>query len=104
MRIKGLDEILKTVDRKNKNRGLSFDIEMVKYCGGTYRVLSRIEKIIHNKTGSMVPLPNDCIVLEGVTTQGDHHRFCPQNEFQFWREIWLERVPDGVTSLTRAAQ
>ena len=33
VRIKGKDDILATLDRTNHNRGLSFDSEMVKYCG-----------------------------------------------------------------------
>jgi hypothetical protein len=94
--VKSHDEIVDTLDENNKNRGLWFDLEMVKYCGGTYRVLSRVETIIDHKTGRMLNLPNDCIILEGVTTRGDHHRFYPQNEYPFWREIWLRRVPDPL--------
>jgi hypothetical protein len=91
--VKRFGEIRETLDVKNRNRGLSFDVEMTKYCGGTYRVLSRVEQIIDHKSGAMVRLDNDCIILEGVTTRGDHHRFYPQNEYPFWREIWLRRVP-----------
>lgn len=100
VRVKSHDEILATLDKRNRNRGLWFDAEMVKYCGGIYRVLSRVEKIIDHKTGRMINLLNDCIILEGVTIQGDYHRFYPQNEYPLWREIWLERVSSrlGVDS------
>jgi hypothetical protein len=92
VRVKSHEEIVATLDKSNKNRGLWFDVEMVKYCGGTYRVLSRVERIIDHKSGKMIVLPNECIVLDGVTTRGDHHRFYPQNEYPFWREIWMTRV------------
>jgi len=96
VQVKSQDEIVDTLDENNKNRGLWFDREMVKYCGGTYRVLCRVKTIVDHKTGRLLNLPNDCIILEGVTTRGDHHRFYPQNEYPFWREIWLRRVPDPV--------
>lgn len=91
VRIKSHNEILATLDTNNRNRGLWFDAEMLKYCGGTYTVLGRVERVIDNKSGKMITLPNDCIVLEGVTNRGNYHRFNPRNEYLFWREIWLER-------------
>ena len=97
VQIKTHQEILETLDRNNKNRGLWFDTEMVKYCGGIYRVLCRVQKIIDLKTRKMVNLPNDCIILEGVTVRGDYHRFNPHNEYPFWREIWLKRIEHGTT-------
>jgi hypothetical protein len=101
VRVKSYEEILATLNKDNRNRGLWFDAEMMKYCGGVYRVLSRVEKIINPKNGSMLTLQNDCIVLEGVTVRGDYYRFYAQNEYPMWREIWLERVPgpSGTTSL-----
>lgn len=95
VQIKSHDEILRTVNTANKNRGLSFDVEMVKYCGGTYRVLRRVEQIINEKTGKMMKMPNDCIILEGVTCCADFsykRLFCPRSIYPFWREIWLKRV------------
>lgn len=92
VQVKSKLEIMKTLDRRNRNRGLSFDREMVKYCGGTYRVLRRVEHIINDRTGRMMRLPNDCIVLDGVICQGDLNKFCPRSILPFWREIWLKRV------------
>jgi hypothetical protein len=89
--VKSHDEILKTVDKNNKNRGLSFDVEMVKYCGGRYRVARKVHKILNEKTGRMMHLPNDCVILEGVICTGDYHQLCPRSIFPYWREIWLRR-------------
>lgn len=93
VQVKSLDEIIATLDTNNKNRGLWFDVEMVRYCGGRFPVLARVERIIEPKTGKMLEFASDLIILDGVTTLGDLHRFYPQNEYQFWREIWLRRCP-----------
>ena len=90
--IKSKNEILATVDARLRNRGLSFDREMVKYCGRRYRVLRRVESIVDEKTGVIAKLPKDCIVLEGVVCKGDLHEFCPRSIYPYWREIWLKRV------------
>jgi hypothetical protein len=92
VRVKSHAEIVDTLDKRSRNRGLWFDLEMVKYCGGTYRVLSRVERIIDHPTGRMIHLPNECVILEGVVARGDYRRFYPQYEYPFWREVWLTRV------------
>lgn len=95
IQVKTQDEILQTVNEKNRNRGLSFDAEMVVYCGGQHRVLRRVEKVINEKTGKMMKMPNDCIILDGVTCKSQyiHERlFCPRSIYPYWREIWLKRV------------
>jgi hypothetical protein len=92
VRVKSHEEILQTLDVHNRNRGLWFDVEMVKYCGGTFRVLKRVNRIIDVATGRMLQLPMDSVILEDVTVRGDYHRFYPQNEYPLWREIWLTRI------------
>jgi hypothetical protein len=92
VQVKNKEEIQATLDRWSKNRGLWFDKEMIRYCGGRFRVLKRVERTIDEKTGRLIELRNPCIILDGVTAKGEFHRFNPQNEYIFWREIWLERV------------
>jgi hypothetical protein len=87
-------EILKTLDWRNRNRGLTFDREMVRYCGGTYRVHKRVKKLLDEKTGKMMALPADCIILEGVICTGELNRFCPRAIFPYWKETWLRRVDE----------
>ena len=95
VRVKTKKEIQQTLDTGTKNRGLWFDVEMVRYCGGTFRVLRRVNQIIDEKSGRMLHFRTVSIVLDGVTCRGDYKQFCPQNELIFWREIWLERVQPG---------
>jgi hypothetical protein len=65
---------------------------MLRYCGGIYRVLRRVDRIIDEKTGKMVNMKRPCIVLEGVVCQSDFHRLCPRAIYPYWRENWLKRV------------
>lgn len=93
--VKTLEEIVATLDVNNRNRGLLFDVEMVPYCGGTYRVLRRVERILNEKTGRIVTLPNSCVILEDVVCRGcvsRHRLFCPRSIYSYWRDIWLERA------------
>jgi hypothetical protein len=90
--VKSREEILQTLDRSGHNRGLRFDVEMLKYCGRRARVLSRVSQIVDEKTGRMIRFPGDCIILEGVICTADYHQFCPRSIYPYWREIWLRRV------------
>jgi hypothetical protein len=92
VRIRSKEEIVKTLDAGNRNRGMRFDPEMLKYCGRQARVLGRVEQIIDESSGRMLELKNPCIVLEDVICIGDFHRLCPRGTYPYWREIWLERV------------
>jgi len=96
--VKSYEEILATLDKNGKNRGLSFDSEMVQYCGTKRRVRQRVARLIDEPTGRMMVMPNDCIILEGAICTGDYHGFCQRAIFPYWREIWLRRVePSGPT-------
>jgi hypothetical protein len=95
VRVRTYEEILGTIDEDGINRGMSFDAEMVPYCGGTYRVLDRVRRIINERTGKMLHLRNDCIILDDVTCRAcyaKHRRFCSRSTYPYWREIWLERI------------
>jgi hypothetical protein len=100
VRVKKLDAILATCEKsKTTNRGMTFDPEMVPHCGGTYRVLRRVARIVNEQTGKMQKLKNPCITLDGVVCQARYSQcrlFCPRSIYPYWREIWLERVePNG---------
>jgi hypothetical protein len=95
VQIRSYEEILSTLDQRNKNRGLYFDSEMVPYCGGKYRVMDRVERIVNEKTGEMSKLPGVCIMMEGVICRSwysDRRTACPRSIYSYWREIWLRRA------------
>jgi len=95
VRVKSRREIAATLDEHGRNRGLSFDWEMLPHCGRTYRVLDRVERFIDENTGTMIELKNECLTLEGVVCSGDLSAgrwFCPRAIYPFWREAWVERA------------
>jgi hypothetical protein len=105
VRVKSYGEILATLDAKNKNRGLYFDAEMVPYCGRTFRVLKRVNRILDEKTGRLTEFKNPCIMLEGAVCEARYSEcrlFCPRSIPSYWREIWLERVPVDYDSSKKA--
>jgi hypothetical protein len=96
VRVKPIEAIIETLDTSNRNRGMTFDPEMKKYCGRQARVLRRVDRIIDERTGRMLHLKNPCIILQDVVCTSDYHRLCPRGIYPYWREIWLERVePNG---------
>jgi hypothetical protein len=92
VRVRSTEEIRATLDTRARNRGLSFDTEMVRYCGGTYTVLDRVKRLIDEPTGRMMEPPNDCIILDKVVCVAEYHGLCPRAIYPYWREIWLERA------------
>jgi len=96
VRVKSHKEILATVDRYNRNRGMGFVADQVPYCGRTFRVAKRINQIIDERSGRMTKMKTPAVVLEGAVCEGRYTEFClfcPRSTFPYWREIWLERVP-----------
>jgi hypothetical protein len=93
--VRSRDEIMRTINEHRRNRGLSFDVEMVPYCDKRFRVLRRVDRIIDEKTGKIINIPSPCIILEGVVCSGcfsENRLFCPRSIYPYWREIWLKRV------------
>ena len=105
VRIKPHQEILQTVDSSNRNRGMYWDAELVPYCGGTYRVLKSVTRIIDEKTGKMLEMKTPCIILDSVVCQARYspcRMLCPKAMYPYWRELWLERVASNGSSASGA--
>ena len=98
VRMKSYDQIRATLDTTSKNRGLSFDAEFVPYCGRLFRVRTRVERFIDEKTGIMRTLKTPAIILDGVYCKSQfagQRMFCPRGIYLWCREIWLEKVPEN---------
>jgi hypothetical protein len=99
VRVKSFEAILDTVNKNNSNRGLTFDAEMVMFCGNTYRVRTRVEKFIDEGSGRMKTLKTPAVILDGAYCRAcysDQRFFCPRSIFAWWREVWLEKVDEGT--------
>lgn len=105
VRIKPLDQILATIDQRNKHKGLFFDVEMVPYCGRVVQVRTRVDRFIDERTGLMRSLKTPAVILETVWCRSRFstcRMFCPRALYSWWREEWLERVEDPSLSATVA--
>jgi hypothetical protein len=104
VRVKSYKEILATLDTEARNRGLMWDRDMVPFCDGTYRVKTRLSKFVDEKSGMLINLKTPAVILEEVWCRArysDCRMYCPRSIYSWWREVWLERVPDhsaGVRS------
>jgi hypothetical protein len=94
VQVRSPSEIATTLDQSGMNRGLSFDREMLPFCGRTMRVKDKVQKIIDDKTGRMLNIRKDCLILDGAVCSGERgfNCFCPRAIHIYWREAWLRRA------------
>jgi hypothetical protein len=102
VRVRPHEDILATLNVESRNRGMTFDKEMARYCGEEFRVAARITHTIDETTGKMLTIRSPSVILEGTycTSQYSERRLmCPRRIVPYWREIWLERIdsPESVT-------
>jgi len=99
--VKSGKEISETITKEGFNRGMRFDMEMLKYSGGRYRVQMRVERLINEQTGKMMQMKNPCIQLEDVYCRAECTPMrigCPRASNTYWREIWLRRFDAGQSA------
>ena len=95
--VKSADEIMRTLDANNCNRGMLFDTELLPFCGKRYRVKQRVNQLINEKTGVMMTMKTPAIILENAECTSCFHPgyiFCPRATYPYWREIWLKRIEE----------
>jgi len=93
--VKSREEIAATITAAGFNRGMRYDLEMLKYSGQRYRVQMRVDKLINEKNGKMAPMKTACIQLEDVYCRAEcteKRLGCPRASNTYWREIWLKRA------------
>ena len=100
VRVRPKEEIGKTLNAGAAHRGLMFTHEMVQYCGKTFQVRGRVERLIDERTGKLLHMKQECISLEEVICKGHYTSgawFCAREHLPLWREDWLERVEAPTT-------
>ena len=99
VRIRSRAQIVETLDRKGRNRGMGICYEMTRCCGAEGEVRYRVDRLIDERTGTMRNL-TDTVVIHRLRNNGtncdeclcfDEPGDCPRGELMYWREIWLER-------------
>jgi hypothetical protein len=111
VQVRSPEEIAPTLDQEGLTRRLSFDREMLPFCGHTFRVKDRVERLIDDRTGRMINISADCLILEGAVCSGERsvgRWFCPRQIYPYWREAWLRRAdeptePAGPSSAETAS-
>jgi hypothetical protein len=56
---------------------------------------------MNEKTGQVMELKNECVILEGAPCVGRYTNplLCPRGMYPYWRENWLERMePAGCSA------
>jgi hypothetical protein len=95
VQVRSAEEIRATLNVEGKNRGMWFDMEMVKYCGRTFPVDMRVTRLLDENTGKMLTMKNPCIQLKDVYCEGEctaRRLGCPRLTNIYWRELWLKRT------------
>lgn len=96
--VKPPEEIMPTLTVNGFNRGMRYDMEMIKYSGNRYRVQMVVNRLINETTGKMMPMKTPCIQLEDVYCRAECTPMrlgCPRASNSYWREIWLKRTQEG---------
>jgi len=96
VRVKTFEDVQKTLDMNGKYQGLAFTPVMKKFCGGSYRVVRRVERAFDERKWKLSRLRN-VVILEGVYCDGaggiqKEWDGCDRMCFIWWKEAWLERV------------
>jgi len=89
--VKSEQEILATLDKNKKHKGLLFMAGMRNFCGKRFRVFKRLETILLESNMEYRKMKNT-VLLEGVMCDGKEFYGCDRSCFHFWREAWLRRV------------
>lgn len=103
VRVRSLQEIESTLDDARTLDGLPFMGEMEAFCGKTFRVHRRIDKIndMRNKTG--LRRMDDTVTLADVRCSGSHHGGCQAECQILWKEAWLKRTPGRASGFLAPA-
>lgn len=94
--IKTIEEMQATLDGDGRNRGLICDLELRKFCGRKYRVLSRLDRMISEATGEMRKVEGTVYLDGNLCMCAWSVGGCPRQEYCYWREVWLKRVDPGA--------
>ena len=89
VRIRGLDEVLATLDDAGQLRHLPFMPEMLPYCGTSQRVFRRAHKTCDSVLSPAMRRMDGTVFLAGLRCDGSAHGGCQARCLFFWREEWL---------------
>jgi len=102
--VRDFSEISRTLDKFGALDGLPFNPEMLKYCGQTFLVRRRVNKLIQEGVGASMRRIRDVVLLDGTTCDGKAHDDCQRACFPLWKTAWLKPPDDKIEGDQNQAQ
>jgi len=90
--VRSFEEIASTLGADGTMVGLPFQPEMRKYCGGIFRVLRPVKKLIIENANTGLRGIRNTVLLDGINCDGHYHHNCTRYCFFLWKEVWLKRA------------
>lgn len=93
VKVRSRQEIEQTLDENNQFEGCGFMESMWQYCGGSYKVLKRVEVVLDPWKNKLRKC-RDLVALDGLFCHGDPKisSECDRTCIFYWKEAWLEKV------------
>lgn len=95
VKVRSRASVLRSLNKEGFHKGLSFRPDMLRFCGRTFRIMARVDRIIDEYTGELREIKNTCYILDGVMCEGEW-KLCTRMELYYWRRQWLEKVADAA--------
>lgn len=99
--VRGLEEILGTLDEDGKLDGLPFMPEMTRHCGLPFRISCLPTKTCVEGVGFRDP--NGTVFLENLRCDGASHDNCQRDCLLFWHQAWLNDQDPKLSQSQRTA-
>lgn len=95
VRVRGLAEIVETLDEHGSLDGLPFMPEMVPLTASVFTVYRTADAVCVDGDEALRDL-SDTVLLEGLRCDGSAHDGCQRRCLMMWKTAWLEPAPDAV--------
>jgi len=92
-------DILSTLDDSGSLDALPFLPEMLKYCGRTFTVRRRVNKLIQEGVGTSMRRIKNVVLLDGTICDGQAHDNCQRACFPLWKTSWLKAADRKLESV-----
>lgn len=101
VRVRSREQIAATLDARSRCDNLSYMPEVMdRYCGQSFRVRRRVDRFFDERRWRMCKL-RGVVILDGAFCEpsrllASDWAGCARSCFVFWKEQWLERLPEDV--------
>jgi hypothetical protein len=97
--VRSFPDILSALDDSGSLDALPFLPEMLKYCGRTFTVRRRVNKLIQEGVGTSMRRIKNVVLLDGTVCDGQAHDNCQRACFPLWKTSWLKAADRKLESV-----